>query len=406
MVGIDFNLPLNCGQYIFMDLPKGLANAYRTDCFLTTDRLSSQETIRQMRSQIRRQSSNKNFLLFRSIPVYGFCPDNISPVSSRHRSLPARHADKALSLRHSRKRVTQYVGKCERISGLENIRRLRAGFNKQSPSALRQRRLRHPTESRSLCSGFNNHRFMYVTVSMGQISQTQSRGQGTHADGLKRLYTHVYPHYRRESPRCQYPRQSCFRTRCHLRHGSRIPRFRSPFYLYSKPFNFCYKSQNQFRLSPSLLLQCRQNNRSSVRPDDNTQRFLCIAGLSCRSSSNRLLRCRDEQKVHISNEQLYAAGLDNRSDLQVPLADRNLFQVDQAISANQDVLRNFRECRQDSNLDSHQRLRFGGDRQERAENRADFGRNLANSQHCTFRESPYYTSTYENYVAKWKCPVS
>src|SRR4030042_3885528 len=124
MVGIDFNLPLNFGQYIFMDLPKGLANAYRTDCFLTTDRLSSQETIRQMRSQIRRQSSNKNFLLFRSVPVYGFCPDNISPVSSRHRGLPACHADKALSLRHSRKRVTQYVGKCERISGLENIRRL------------------------------------------------------------------------------------------------------------------------------------------------------------------------------------------------------------------------------------------------------------------------------------------
>jgi len=111
MVGIDFNLPLNFGQYIFMDLPKGLANAYRTDCFLTTDRLSSQEAIRQMRSQIRRQSSNKNFLLFRSIPVYGFCPDNISPVSSRHRGLPACHADKALSLRHSRKRVTQYVGK-------------------------------------------------------------------------------------------------------------------------------------------------------------------------------------------------------------------------------------------------------------------------------------------------------
>jgi hypothetical protein len=52
-----------------------------------------------------------------------------------------------------------------------------------------------------------------------------------------------------------------------------------------------------------------------------------------------------------------------------------------------------RERGEDSNLDCHQRLHSGRNRQERTQNRTEFERNLANSQHCTFRESSYYTST-------------
>jgi len=37
MIGIDFNLPLNFGQYTFTDLLKGLANAYRTDIEIWQD---------------------------------------------------------------------------------------------------------------------------------------------------------------------------------------------------------------------------------------------------------------------------------------------------------------------------------------------------------------------------------
>jgi len=389
-MGIDFNLPLYFGQYTFMDLLKGLANACWADSFLTTVRLSSQETNRQMRSTVSRQPSDKNIFLFRSIPVYGVCPDNLSPEPSRHRSLSSSNAAETLPLRHTWECFTQYFGKCKRASRLENLRRLRTGFDRQGANTLCQRRLRHSTEPRSLCFRFNNHRSMFVTVSMGKISPAQSRRQGTHADGPQRLYTDFYPHYRWKSPRCKYPRRSHIRTRCHLRYGSRIHRLCSPLYFHSKPFNFCHESQKQFRLSPSLLSQGRQDNRSSMRPDNNAQRFLCITGLSCCPSSNRLLRYQDKQKVHISNKQFYFGGFDNCSTLQVPLADRNLFQTDQTVPANQDVLRHQCQCRKDSNLDSHQHLRSDRNRQERTHNRAEFGRNLANSQHCTFRESSYY----------------
>ena len=402
MTGIDLKSPIDFGHKTFIDSLKGSANVRRANSFLTTDRLSSQKTIRQMRSTISGQPSNKNFLLLRSIPLYGLCPDNLSPESSRHRKLSSSNAVETLPLRNTRKCFTQHIGKCKRTSRLENLRRLRTGFDKQSSNTLCQRRLRHSVEPRSLCPGFNHHRFMSFAVSMGKLSQAQSRGQGSHADGLKRLYTHVYPHYRRKSPRCQYSRRSDSRARGHLHHGSWLPRLRSSLYLHSKPLNIYYKGQKQFRLSPSLLSQSRQSYWFAMRSNHNAQWLLRITGLSRRSSSNRLLRHRDKQEVYLSNKQLWSASFDNRSALQVPLADRNLFQMDQAIPANQNIFWQHRERSEDSNLDCHQRLRSSSDCQEGTENRTEFGRNPANSQHCTFRKSPYDTSTYENCFAKWK----
>jgi len=89
MVVIDLKSPIDFGHKTFIDSLKGPANVYRTDCFLTVDKLLAKTPIRQMRSPIPRQPSDKNFFLFRSIPVYGFRSDNISPESSRHRDLPA-----------------------------------------------------------------------------------------------------------------------------------------------------------------------------------------------------------------------------------------------------------------------------------------------------------------------------
>jgi len=406
MIGIDFNLSLNFGQYTFTSLLKGLANAHRTDGFLTTNRISPQKTIRQMCSQIPRQPSNKNFFLFRSIPLYGFCSDNISSEPSGHPNLSTCNAAKTLPLWHTRKYFSQYIGKCKRTSKLENLCRLRADFNKQGSRTLCQRRLWNSIGPRGICSGFNNNRFMSFTIPMGKISQTQSCDKAPHPDGLKRLYTDFYLHYGRKSPRCKYPRRSCFRARCDLHNGSRISRFCSPLYLHPKPFNFYYKSQKQFRLQPNLLSPGQQDNRPSMRPDDMAQWFLHFTGLSCCAASNRLFRHRDKSKVHISNEQFHTTCFNNRTALQVPMADRNLLQMDQTISANKNVFGHNPERGKDTNLDCYQRLYFGSNYQEGTENRVEFGRNLANSQHCTFRESSYYRSTYEKCFAKRDFSIS
>lgn len=400
MVGIDLKSVINFGPKTFIDSLKGLANVRRTDGLLTIARLSTQQTIRQVRPQIRRQQSNKKFFMFRPVSLYGICTDNISPKPARYRNLSAGNAAKTLSLWNTLKHLTQHACKRKRKSRLENLCRFRTNPDKQSKKALCQRRLRYSTEPRSLCSGFNNHRFMSFTFSMGKISQTQGRCQGTYANGLKRLYTYVYTHYRWQSPRCKFSRRAGFRAGSDLYNGSRLSRLCSPLHIHSKPFNFYYKSQKQFRLQSNWLSAYRQNNRSSMRPNYSSQRFLCFAGLSCSASSNRLFRYRDESKIHIFNEQLFTAGFDNCTALQMPLADRNIFQMDKAISVHQNIFWHKPERGQDSNMDCHQRLCFGSNCQEGTEHRAEFGRNAANSQHCTFRESLDYTSTYEKCFAK------
>jgi len=67
MAVIDFSSRVDFGQDVFMVASQGLANVYRANCFLTTDRVPAKTRVRQMCSPIPRQLSNKNFFLLRSI---------------------------------------------------------------------------------------------------------------------------------------------------------------------------------------------------------------------------------------------------------------------------------------------------------------------------------------------------
>jgi len=382
----DFNSPINFGQITFPTTLKGLANAQGVNNFLTTDRLPAKMPIRQICSSISWQLSDKNFFLLRSIPLYGFCSNNISTEPSGHRNLSASNAFQTLSLWHPWKSFSQHPGQSKRKSRLANICRLRRSVDKHRTEVVYQRSFWPSIEASCLRSGFNNHRFISVTISMGKVSQTQSRSKGANANGPERLYTLFYSHYRRKSTRCKYSRRTGFRGRFILHNGSRLHRLRSSFLVHSKSF---IKSQKQFRLPSPSVLQSRQNHRPAMRPDYKAQRLLCVAGLSCYSSPNQLLRYRDREKIRILNKQLYNASFDNCLTLQVPLADRNLLQMNQAISTYQNLFRDYRERSEDSNLDCHQCLRSRSDYQEGTRNRVEFRRNLANSQHRTFRESSY-----------------
>ena len=136
MIGIDFNLHLTFGQYTFMDLLKGLANACWTNSFLTTVRLSSQKTIRQMCSPIPRQLQDKNFFMFRSISLHGIRSDNVPSKSSRHRNLPESNAPETLPLRHSWESFTHHLGQGKRKSRLADIQRLCPSADPRSPPAI------------------------------------------------------------------------------------------------------------------------------------------------------------------------------------------------------------------------------------------------------------------------------
>jgi hypothetical protein len=111
MVRTDFNSFVNFGQNTLVDTLKGLADVHRKNSVLTTDRLPAKTQVRRMCSPILWQLSDKNFLLLRSIPLYGFCSDNISPESSGHRDLSASDEAQVVLLRYSWKSFSQHSGK-------------------------------------------------------------------------------------------------------------------------------------------------------------------------------------------------------------------------------------------------------------------------------------------------------
>ena len=79
----------------------------------------------------------------------------------------------------------------------------------------------------------------------------------------------------------------------------------------------------------------------------------------------------------------------------MPLAGGTVFQVDQAASPNQAILRHVRERREDANLDCHLGLRAGRDHEEAVESQGESLHNFTDFECDRFRENAHFTSLGE-----------
>ena len=116
--------------------------------------------------------------------------------------------------------------------------------------------------------------------------------------------------------------------------------------------------------------------------------------LSGKTPARAILRRREQQAADISNEQLSSRRLNDRQALQMPLASRAFLQVDQATFENQVVFRNIRECRENTNLDCHLRLRAGRHYQKAFGSETVTLHNSTDFESHLIRETPAITSTY------------
>jgi hypothetical protein len=94
-------------------------------------------------------------------------------------------------------------------------------------------------------------------------------------------------------------------------------------------------------------------------------RILFGKKLSRQTSLYPVLRQGSRETPHISDKQFYIKANNDRSFVQMSMADRTLFQVDQAIPAHQVFLWDIRKCSQNTNLDSYHNLCFGCNSQKR-----------------------------------------
>jgi hypothetical protein len=111
---------LSCYGQTFSSSTKGMANVQRSISLLATYGLFSKTRFQQMPSSVSRQSSNKDFLMPRSVPLYGVCPANLQRKPAGHRNMSEGNAANTISRWNKRKGLTQYSCRGKRKTPLAN----------------------------------------------------------------------------------------------------------------------------------------------------------------------------------------------------------------------------------------------------------------------------------------------
>ena len=88
-----------------------------------------------------------------------------------------------------------------------------------------------------------------------------------------------------------------------------------------------------------------------MRPNNFTNRFLILQGVSRKTQTHQISRCGNQQNAGFSDKQFFITGIDHYPVIQKPLEGGTILQMDQTTPSNQIVLRHHRECRQNSGLD-------------------------------------------------------
>lgn len=391
---IDLNWLLSCDNILLLSGRRNTANAQPTDSIFANTRFYSKASIQNMCQSLQRKLSNQIFLLLRSISYNGICSTDLSREPERYRNLFKSLASKTLSLRLSWKSFQKQFSQRQRKKRLANISRLRSSSYQKSKAAICQRGLRYYIEKYSLCFGRNRDRFVFDFVSMGSASQSKKCGKAAYANGLKRLYTDIYTHYKRFCARDNRFPEYAFRTTGHIYYGQRLHRLCNIIQFFKEQLLLYYKSKKERSLLSKMFSSSGQEHRFTKRPDHKIDRPENFKTLPDTTEANQLSRRRTKPNFRVFDQQFSVGCIDDLPALQTSLADRTVLQMDKTAFANKVVLWNFDQCCQDSGLDSHQCLCACSDNKKGTEAGAFTTRNTPDYKYPTFRENTAKTSTY------------
>ncbi len=378
---------------------------YRPHHLCTSTRLSSKTSISVLRQTLSWQLSNQVFLMLRPVLIHGFCAIKLQRKSQRYRNMLKGIKQQIISLWLSRKNVSKQSGKCQREKKLENLRRLRTSAYQKSKATLSRRRFWPNVEKHRICFGFDHHRSLPDSVPVGAVSQAQKCRKNTYTYGPERLDSVLYTHHIRRYARYKSYASNHSGAGRFLCNGQSLHRFYNAIQFYKEQFILCYTSKKEPGLHPPELSFSKQRFRFVKRPYYKTDRSEDLDILSRINPADRLSGYRNKQEVRISNKQLCPGCFDNRRTLQMPLADRIVFQMDKTASENQSILRHQYQRRKNPNMGSNQYICACSDNQKGTKDRAFTCRNPANSQHFAFRENLAVSSTYDKLFTKQRAKV-
>jgi len=351
-------------------------HVFRQAHILTGDGAPSAPRLSPMRREIQRQLQGQGLHVSRPLPLHGVCSAYLPGEPAGYRGLSESPKEQAVPHGNPQCGIPEHHRQCEQDQGLAHLRRLSPLPDPNCSETVCGRQFRSRSREHRLCLGCHDDRFVPFDVSLGRIQNHQRGGETPYAARPARQHPNLHLHLRWQTPRGEYSRPRSSGTWRFLRNGSGISRL--PAALPLSPLSGLLR--NPCKVEPEIPARLFRANGSingnHVRSDDFAHRSPVGKALSGKASPGEILRCRQRQNSSVSEQQLRFATPDNRTTLQEQVADRAVFQMDQAEPADQDFLWYLRECRQGSDLDRGLGVSARRDHEEATENQ---GQSLHNS---------------------------
>ena len=124
--------------------------------------------------------------------------------------------------------------------------------------------------------------------------------------------------------------------------------------------------------------------------------FYASLGIPGTAAPSALQGSRDREVAGVLDQSLRHPRPERLCAVQEPLAGRAFFQMHQTATANQTILRHFRERREEPSVDRRRHLRAGCDRPKAAEAGIVVAYNAADLERHAFRENPFISAVFRH----------
>jgi|GEM_PF-4454404 len=275
---------------------------------------------RQLYLSISRGSSDSVSQLLCSIHHHALRSTDFQGEFERYCYLSGRYERQTVPCRNPWGNRKKHLGRCQREQELEDFRGLCAGPHPKGLESLFRRKHRNRSCSDRLCPRLHNHRPLSFSVSLGTFPSNQAQNQASHLVRPERQHPQRCHCYTRQDPRHEFPGSAGFRTRCLLRHGSRLSGLPQTLQNTSVLCLPRHLHQAQFPVQATAVNSGVSGNRIVEQPDRSAFRGHGSEGISDHSPSNSVCKPRYGQATIVSYQQFHSPGPLNCVSVQVEMA--------------------------------------------------------------------------------------
>lgn len=168
MKGIDLNTTRTSKLSEFSGTYE-VNHVYRQTRFRPSDGTHANEGFSPLRADLQRKSQGQIFQLPGSIPLHGFCSNDLPGKPKRDRDLSSSAKQETLSYGNTWRHCSQHTVQCKQSTGLENLGRLCPGIDKDCQAIVCRRGAGARTRQHNLRTRFLHHRSVSICFPMGPV---------------------------------------------------------------------------------------------------------------------------------------------------------------------------------------------------------------------------------------------